>query len=291
MEIPRPRITALLKTASLALAAGLLISLARSAAADLPDIAFDPGNPFVPIVTAGPLDREWTWTCDDPSNDFPLSLRCRTYDFTAGDLGSGQEVLLTDDDCGVFAFDPAPTTYVYDIVGPIGDRKYGYAAQCQDSIGFSRTSFFYFWYDVGDPTVSIASGPPPITADPEAQLAFTCADSSYGYDFSGTGFQAFCTLSCGLFDADTSSVIVPHGPCDTASVTDAATLATHEFAGLPPGSYRAEVIGTDAAGNASQTAQFEWEVVTPVPSLTSLGRGLVVATMLAAAIRAVRSKG
>ena len=121
----------------------LVLGVPRASRADFPEITWDVGNNPVPVHTAGPLARDWTWECDDPADDLPITLRCRTFDLTAGDLGSGQEILLTDDDCGTFGSDPASTTFHYDVPVPVTDHKYGYAAYCMDDRGFSFQRFSF----------------------------------------------------------------------------------------------------------------------------------------------------
>jgi hypothetical protein len=261
------------------------------AVADFPQVTWDPVNPPVPVHTAGPLARTWDWECDDPSDDFPLSLRCRTYDLTLGGVGSGQEVLLGDVDCGTFVSDPAPVTFGYDVAAPVSDRKYAYGARCQDGIGFSFFRHFFFWYDVGAPVPAITAGPPASSEATTAQLSITCDDTSYDYDFSPSAYQAPCGLSCALFDAVTNDELVAPGPCDTPLVTDEVTVASHEFSGLAPGSYRAEVVGTDGAGNASPAATHEWEVTAAsVPSLALWGQAASALLLVSASLWMLRER-
>ena len=66
----------------------LMLGLATARAAP-PQITWEAGNPFVSVHTGGPLDRTWTWHCDDPSDQFPLQQRCKVVDISLGVPGSG----------------------------------------------------------------------------------------------------------------------------------------------------------------------------------------------------------
>ncbi|MFH2008769.1 MAG: thrombospondin type 3 repeat-containing protein, partial [bacterium] len=232
-----------------------------STRADSPQITWEPTNPGISVHTAGPaLDRLWTWHCDDPGNNFPLSQRCRVIDTTLGAPGSGQEVTLADADCGVVNSDPTTVTYTYDVAVPQSDHRYYYQAYCLDGIGFSWWSAWYFWYDVTPPSTWITTGPPATSPASSAAFDFQCDDLSFGYDFGTSSYEARCFLRCTLFNDTTNTVVVPEQPCDIADVTSAATVASNAYSGLGPGVYRFEVYGRDGAGNESTVETWVWEI-------------------------------
>ena len=248
--------------ASVALAGALAV--APAARADLPDVSFDPANVPVYSHTTGDVSRTWTWHCDDPSDDWPLTQRCRVFDFTFGTLYSGQELMLVDDDCGTA--DTDPTTVTHDYAVPPADLQtdhlYAYAANCKDSAGYTFTRWVPFWYDTSPPSVAITAGPSTPTPDTAATFSFTCDDTSYGYDF-GNGAPAWCRLYCALYDDDTNQVLHAAAPCDVSQVTAADAVATHTYSGLGPGTYRFELYGRDRVQLQSPTETFVWTVYVP----------------------------
>ncbi len=234
------------------------------ARADLPDVSFDPANAPVYSHTTGDVSRTWTWHCDDPSDDWPLTQRCRVFDFTFGTLYSGQEVMLVDDDCGTA--DTDPTTVTYDYAVPAGDLQtdhlYAFAANCKDAKGYTFTRWVPFWYDTSPPTVAITAGPSTPTPETSATFSFTCDDTSFNYDF-GNGAPAWCRFYCALYDDDTNQVLHAAAPCDVSQVTAADTVGTHTYDGLGPGTYRFELYGRDRVQLESATETYVWTVYVP----------------------------
>jgi hypothetical protein len=262
----------------------LVVFPVPGALAEPPDVTWDLGNVSIPIHTTDPVARNWSWNCDDPSGQDPLTLRCQVLDTTLGLPGSGQEVLLEDAVCGSGS-GPIFTNFTYDVTPPdlLTDHRYSYQAFCQDTISNTFFRSFWFWYDSGDPDVSIVSAPDLATTETTASFNFTCDDASYDYDFSPSSYVAACSLQCALWDADTDSPIVPAQPCDTSPVTDAATLAAHEYTGLTPRRYRFEVSGVDVVGNQSVVQSYVWEVIdapAPIPTLPRWGLLILVALLL-----------
>jgi MYXO-CTERM domain-containing protein len=238
--------------------------------AEYPVITWSPTNPYVPLHTAGPVARTWSWSCDDPSNEWPLTQRCRVYDITAGDPRSGLAVTLQDADCGVAATDPTSVTFAYNVASPpdlLTDHRYAYAAYCRDSSTspgpYSYMSWYWFWYDASPPSVAIASGPSYPSGSRTADFQFTCNDTSFAYNFGTSGYVPRCYLRCTLVDNGTGLVIAPERPCATASVTDATTLAAQSYTSLINGTYRFEVFGTDSVGLVSTVARHVFTVVLP----------------------------
>ncbi|MBI5486598.1 MAG: thrombospondin type 3 repeat-containing protein [Deltaproteobacteria bacterium] len=248
----------------------VVLSLSAPAAAEYPNITWNPANPSIWVHNNGPVLRTWSWSCDDPSNEFPLYQRCRVYDITLGDPRSGLAVMLQDADCGTVSADPTSVTFTYDVADPpdlLTDHRYAYAAFCRDSSTspgtYSYMSWYWFWYDDSPPAVAVVTGPADPSASRDAAFEFTCDDASFGYDFGSSSYAARCTLRCTLLNDATGAVVAAERPCTTASVTDAATLATHSYAGLNNGRYRFEVFGTDGVGLRSPTARHVWTIDLP----------------------------
>jgi MYXO-CTERM domain-containing protein len=248
-------------------AALLVVSVLAPAVAraDYPTITWDAGNAGVYVQTNGPLTRTWTWSCNDGSDLFPLTQRCRVYDFTAGALGSGLDVLVTDADCGTASSDPTSVTYTYDVTGAAlqTDHKYAYAAYCRDNGGWSMTSWVWFWYDDSPPTVIIVAGPSDPSPLHTASFAFTVDDAAYHYDYGGYSYQPRSHLFCALFDDVTNAALHASAACDVGFVEDETTQATQAYASLGNGRYRFEVYATDGANVTGPKATFVWTVALP----------------------------
>ena len=239
--------------------------LALPARAEYPSIAWDAGNPPVYVHSTDPLARTWRWTCDDPSNQWPLQQRCRVYDLTAGDPGSGREVLVVDADCGTAATDPSTVTYAYDVPAAAlaTDHRYAYAAYCRDSAGYSFLTWRWFWYDASPPVASIVAAPSSPHPARSADFGFTCDDTSFRYAWGTSGYVPDCRLFCALYDDASGTAIHLPGPCAVSRVEDAATVATQTYAGLSNGRYRFEVYGRDALGLTGATASIVFTVELP----------------------------
>ncbi|MBI5478724.1 MAG: hypothetical protein HY906_07715, partial [Deltaproteobacteria bacterium] len=251
--------------APLVLLVGLAGLAPAAARADFPTIAWDAGNPSIYILSTDPLARTWTWTCDDPGNVFPLTERCRVYDLTAGNIGTGLEVLLTDADCGTASSDPSSVTYTYDVTGPAlqTDHKYAYAAYCRDGGGWSFLTWQWFWYDASPPTVAIASGPSDPSPLHTANFGFTCHDTAYHYDYGGTGYKPRCHLFCALYDDVTGTALHITNACDVSFVDDEVTVATQAYTGLGNGRYRFEVYARDGVNLMGPATSVVFTVALP----------------------------
>ncbi|MBN1773713.1 MAG: thrombospondin type 3 repeat-containing protein, partial [Deltaproteobacteria bacterium] len=247
------------------LAASALLLAAAPARAEYPTVTWDPANPAVYVHSTDPLARTWSWTCDDPSDQWPLQQRCLVYDVTAGEPGSGLEVVVVDADCGTAASDPSTVTYTYDVTGAalITDHRYAYAAYCRDSAGYSYMSWRWFWYDAAPPTTTITASPSSPHAARSADFAFTCDDTSFRYAWGTSGYVAYCRLFCALFDDVTGAAIHVAAPCAVPRVESAATVATQTYTGLVDGRYRFEVYGRDALGLTGTAASHVFTVELP----------------------------
>jgi hypothetical protein len=235
------------------------------ARADYPTITWDAGNTGVFIQNNGPLARTWSWSCDDGSNLFPLTQRCRVYDFTAGGLGSGLELLLVDADCGTAGSDPTAVTYGYDVPGASlhTDHEYAYAAYCRDSGGWSMTSWLWFWYDNSPPAVLIVTSPSNPSPLHTAAFSFTVDDTAYHYDYNGSSYRPRTHLYCALYDDVTGTVLHAAAACDVGFVEDETTPATQSYSGLGNGRYRFEVYGRDGASITGPTTSVVFTVALP----------------------------
>ena len=240
----------------------MLLLLSTLAWADSPDISWDVANPPVYLQNDLPLDRNWNWSCDDPSDDWPLEQRCQVYDVTAGDIGSGAEVLLVDDDCGIAASDPTAVNYTYDVPLAVSGKRYYYTAQCRDSGGYTRRSSYWFFHDSSPPAVTITGGPADGTST-AAHFDTTCADDAFHFDYAGagSGYQAPCYLYCALFDDVGGGTIRSLQSCDDFVLYDDTTPSGHDITGLAPNRYRFEVYGVDGVSLQSPTASWVWEAV------------------------------
>jgi MYXO-CTERM domain-containing protein len=243
---------------------GALLLAPRPGRCESPVIEFEESNAPIARITSGPVARNWTWHCDDPSNEWPLTQRCQVYDLTDGTIGSGNEVLLVDDDCGTAASDPTTVVYSYQVSSPQPDRRYGYMARCTDSATPQPYSYFFgyfFYYDTTPPTVTLQATPPDPSTSATATFDFTCSDNSQGFDL-GSG-DARCFLYCTLERADTNQVL-SSGACDDFQVTDSSTVAQHTFTSLISRRYRFRLRGQDEGGAQSTEVTYEWTVDLPL---------------------------
>ena len=242
---------------------------AGEARAEIPNITWDSNNDGLSAHNNGPLTRTWGWSCDDPSDQFPLNQRCRVYDITGLPHGTLTGAVLLDDvDCGQAMSDPTSVVHDYDVpaAGLLSDHKYAYAAYCQDSDpngANSYTSWYWFWYDNSPPGVAVLSGPQDPSDATEVSFEISCDDASFGYDFGSITYEPQCYLLCALVNDTNDATVVPMSPCDTPSVTDATQIATHSYAFLPEGTYRFQVYGQDQVGLLSNLATYTWTVDLP----------------------------
>jgi|GEM_PF-2596578 len=265
------RITRL--SAVLVITLALLVGSTMIAHAEYPGVSWADSTTNAPIYvhTNGDLLRDWQWSCDDESDEFPLEQRCRVYDFTLGNLNSGNDLLLVDADCGVANSDPTTVNYSYDVPAPDlqGGHRYAYAAYCRDSSTnpgpYSFTLWRWFWFDDVDPTVAIADGPSTTSANPSttANFQLTCDEDSYDYDFGSVNYDPYCELWCALFDNDSGAVISAAQKCDGNQLLSTSEFGSHTYTDLPKGNYRFEVYGRDRVGNTSSTQTWVFEVDPP----------------------------
>lgn len=243
------------------------VVLSSPAVAEVPDdILWDPDNAPAYVHSTGDMDRDWTFTCTDPSDQFPLSMTCRTYDIMLGDPLTGGEVTLLETDCGTFNSNPATSSHLFTIPDAAleTDRRYAYAVICQDGLGSSKNSWRWFWYDDSEPTVSMVSGPTePVANDEVASFEFTCADTSFDYDMSGVAYTPACRLFCTVKNNLTDATVKSLKKCDTDEVTDAGTVGTMAYTDLAAGEYRFEVFGRDGVNLQSVEATWVFEVYIP----------------------------
>ncbi len=246
-------------------ALGLTLTLwAGAAHAELPTIAWDDANPGYFAHQAPPLERTLLWSCDDPSDEWPLTQRCQVYDLTAGTLGSGTDVLLSDVDCGTAESDPSAVTHTYDVSGPVDGHRYAYVAACTDSEGRRYRSSRSGFYDSTGPTVTLLERPVRRSRSNDPDFAFSCSDASYGWDFSylSTPYVPDCDLRCTLRRGD-GSVYAGEQPCDVFTVNQASPNGTQDYADVPVGTYLFSVYGRDGAGNVGPTVSWQFTVVDP----------------------------
>jgi len=244
-----------------ALGAMLLVGLPATAWGEIPNIDWDAGNPTIGVHNNGPVQRDWNWSCDDPSDQFPLEQRCQVLDVTGGSPG----ITLTDADCGTANSDPTAVNYVYDIAaGDLLDgHRYYYQAYCRDDTNASRWSAWWFYYDIGLPTVSIDDTPPAVSGG-DVSFDFTCDDASFGYDWFNSNYVPTCRLFCELVNTDTG-VTVSVQACQDFVVTGNTETASHAYNNLPTGNYEFRVYGRDGANNESTVATHTWEVDNTAP--------------------------
>ena len=233
--------------------------LPTMAAAEVPDIIWDIANPSISVHNNGPLDRDWNWSCDDPSDQFPLTQRCLVYDVTNGNPGAGA-TLISDDDCGVSTSDPTAVNYLYDVPLPEDGHRYYYQAKCTDDANFTRTSAYYFTYDSLPPVASIDVGPAD-GFDVDVNFDLTCADDSYTYPFGTSPHVPACALFCALYDDVTDAVVVSNRSCDTFEVFSDVEVSNQAYTALAEGRYRLEVYGRDSAQNIGAVDSWVWEVL------------------------------
>ena len=191
----------------------MLLMLSMTAFADIPVVTWDPANLPLILHTSDPLTRDWSWSCDDPSDEWPLTQRCQVIDVTDGKIGTGLEQYLVDDDCGEFASEPTFANFTYDVPLPIAGYEYLYTARCKDSgLGLTSTvkQSVAFVYDPIPPVATIVSGPADGTAT-AVHFDSVCDDGSFTYDFESwnPGHQTPCYMACQLFDNDDNSVVRP----------------------------------------------------------------------------------
>ena len=242
----------------------MLLMLSLTAFAETPVVTWDAANAPVFVHNAGPLARNWSWSCDDPSDEWPLTQRCQVIDITAGPIGSGLEQYVADDDCGTFPSEPTFANYDYDVPAPVDGRRYLYTAHCQDSrmaIDSIKKESVFFIQDTVPPTTNVVNGP----ADgPALDVHFdsTCDDASFTYLFApqAAAYVPTCRLYCQLFDDSSGAVVRALTACDDPSVIDNATLSGHDYTGLVPGTYRFEVYGIDGASHLGPVSTWIWEV-------------------------------
>ena len=227
----------------------LVALLSPPALADIPGIAWDAGNSSLPIHVTGSLSRDWGWSCDDPSDDFPLTQRCLTYDTTAGLIGSGNEIQLSDVDCGTANADPTMVTHTYDVTNPVSAHWYSYTATCQDEPGSIRRRNWHSVYDDQAPAAVITGAPPTSGTDRDVDFAFTCTDDVFAVDWDryGNTYRPQCSLFCKLLD-DQGGIAVTRRACDVSLVADGSTVATHAYTQLDPGTYTFELTPRDGVG-------------------------------------------
>ncbi len=238
------------------------VASATPAQAETPAIDWDVGNQPMPLHTAGPLERQWAWSCEDVSDQHPLTLRCQVFDVTLGQIGTGLETVIMDYDYGTAFVDPAVVLFGYDVPVPQDGHAYAYVARCVDAVGWAATSARGFVYDPEPPIATVQTGPTDGTS-PEATFETTCADDSYNmpFDMWDLTYQPSCQLYCSLVDDPTGTLLLGPEPCDDFEVFDPATLSTHTYADLTqPGVYRFEVYGDDGANNVGQTDSWVWEI-------------------------------
>lgn len=265
----RQRIAKLIVIAGLALV--LLGAMAFTAHAEYPSVTWAPNNTAVYAHTNGDVSRTWEWNCDDLSDEFPLTQRCRVYDFTAGNLNSGLEALLVDADCGTSNNDPTTVNYSYDVPAAdlTGGHRYAYAAYCRDSStnpsSYAFTLWRWFWFDDVAPIVTIADGPSTTTPNTSTTAAFqmNCTEDSYNYDFGAIDYDAWCEHWCALYDEDSGAVLKAATKCDVAQVSDTTSLASQTYNNLTKGNYRFEVYARDRVGNTGETQTHVFEVDPP----------------------------
>ncbi|MCB9665258.1 MAG: hypothetical protein H6732_14195 [Alphaproteobacteria bacterium] len=247
-----------------ALALGAAVLAPVPAHAELPSIAWDDGNAGYYTEQAPPLARTWTFACDDPSDEWPLELRCMVVDLTEGPLGSGNEVVLVDEVCATAESEPASATYTFDVPEPEEGHRYGYVASCQDAKGNRYRSSRSGYYDPTGPTITLVSAPPPRVSEGEVDFTFTCDDASFGWDFSYLSFVhvAECDFRCALSKADGTSVWRT-AACDVPTVADATSPGSQHYGDLPPGAYVFTVFGRDEAGNSGVAVEVPFEVTAP----------------------------
>ncbi len=265
---------------ALLLAAGGVLVGDGAARADVyPDVTWDAGNAGIPVQAKQPIARTWSWSCDDPNDDWPLTHRCQVYDTTAGGIGSGAEVLVSDADCGTAPTDPTNVTFAYDVPNPIAGRRYSYVARCVDATGYSFARSRWFFFDDVPPTPHVVAAPPSPTAQPSAQFALTCDENAYTFDFgAGLTYDPKCYLFCAVVDDTTGQTVRPTAACGT--LTDATSESTYAVSGLPSGTYRFEVYANDSVTNTSTTVSHVWTVdVTPPKAAIEAGPPALAASL------------
>jgi len=243
----------------------MLLLLSMTAFAETPVVTWDAGNTNIFVHNAGPLTRDWDWSCDDPSDEWPIRQRCQVADITAGPLGSGLEVYLVDDDCGTFPSEPTFASYVYDVPAPVDGRKYLYIAHCTDgrqALDSTVKDSIFFIQDTTPPPVTIVNGP---ADSPAADVHFdsTCDDASLAFAFApqAAAYVPDCRMFCALYDDVSGAPVLPVTQCDDHTVTDNAELSGHDYTGLAPGTYRFEVYAIDAINHLGPVTSWVWEVI------------------------------
>lgn len=238
----------------------------QNALAESPTITWT-DVPSLPAHISEPVARSITWECNDPSDEFPLSLGSRVYDVTTTlDLTLLSPLVETNH--GSFDTDPVSMQNTYDVplASLVSGKRYAYSAHCADSSAspgaYSAYAYLWFVYDSVNPALALTSNPGTFSTNPDADFSFTCDDDSFSYAslFSPAPYVPACSLQCALFDAVGDTEIVAPGTCDITSVEASTTVATQSFTGLPPGHYRFEVQGSDGAGNLSTILSHTWEI-------------------------------
>ena len=265
-----------------------------------PGIAFDapfdftgPGRSMPRHTRSPDAFRTWSWSCDDPNDEFPLTQRCQVWDTcslggpcSANVASPSPFVTLIDDtDCGTATSDPTTVTHDFDVPAGnyLADHRYFYTARCDDADGNACLVSFPFWYDTTAPIVAIDGltipAPPPSSGTTTASAAhfeFHCTDNSKDYDFLGAP-DPVATATCSLFRDD---ALVLEEECETNLSVDGTENGSVDYAALEPGVYRFEVTCTDAAidfdaagivnpGNESDPATWSWTVETASTPLGS----------------------
>ncbi len=245
--------------------------------------ASGPGR-IIPVHTRSPdVYREWAWNCDDPEDEFPLTMNCEVWDTctlsgpcssdvvtpspavtqlaspmgpTSGPPPPGNCEPATEEGDVTGIFDVAPADY-------LPDHRYFYTGRCEDdAIGGSGNvcaQSRFWWYDTTSPVPDFE---PPLPLDPTpvdettglASVSFeiSCMDNSQFYDFFGL-FVPRCTLmTCSLFYHPTDPASVALVSSDSCGgfpelAVDGGETAPYALQDLQPGFYSLGVVAVDSA--------------------------------------------
>ncbi len=232
------------------------IALLPAAAGANPKITFNAANKGINPFTKGPLTRTWKWTCSDTAKVFPLKARCRVYDVTKGNLGSGKEVKLSDVPCGTSYKNPLKVTYTYKVPGAKGDHRYAYVAHCVDAKDCGGETGELFWYDITPPVSTIHSGPAKGSSPSTATFTVSCTDNSFSLKTPPPAPLFGCGNYVRLVDTDTNLVVKPTSMIGISTYPHRKFKVT--YTGLPKGNYRFDTQADDDAGNVGQTKSWSF---------------------------------
>jgi len=238
-----------------------MLLLPAVAAAKPPVVTMASGNKSMSMFDRQPLSRTWSWTCDDPDDNFPLQLRCLVYDVTKGTVGTGKEVKLSDTLCGSGSKDPIKVTHTYTVAAPKADHRYSYVAVCQDGKKFVTSAGPLFWYDVTAPSSIIHSGPPKVSYSSKVTFEVSCQDNSFGLTTAPKVPFVRCFNYTRVINTDTGQLEKPLSM--PAYSTSSGMKIKQVYTYMAPGNYRFETYAKDEAGNMGLVKEWVWGIAWP----------------------------